>query len=36
MPPKALVTTPLTAATILGLRGNTSIGDTDSQLVTVG
>ena len=31
---KAAVTTPLTAAITLGL-GNTSIQDTDSQLVTV-
>ena len=36
MPPKALVITPLTAATTLGLGGNTSIRDTNSQLVTVG
>ena len=36
MPLKALVTTPLTAATTLGLSGDTSIRDTDSQLVTVG
>jgi len=36
MPPKALVTTPLIAATTLGLGGDTSIKDTNSQLVTVG
>ena len=35
MPPKAPVTTPLTAATTLGTSGDTSIGDTDLQLVTV-
>ena len=29
MPPKALVTTPLTAVTTLGLSGDTSIVDTD-------
>ena len=34
MPPKALVTTPLTAATTLG--GDTSMVDTDSQLITRG
>jgi len=34
MPPKALVTTPLTAATTLG--GDTSIADIDSQLITQG
>jgi len=34
MPSKALVTTPLTAATTLG--GDTSITDTDSQVVTRG
>jgi len=33
---KALVITPLTAAMTLGLEGDTSIGDTNSQLVTVG
>ena len=36
MPLKALVTTPLTAATTLGTSGNTSIRDTDSQLVIIG
>ena len=36
MPPKALVTTPLTAATTLGLGGDTSIADTDLQLITRG
>ena len=30
MPPKALVTTPSTAATTLGLGGDTSIVDIDS------
>jgi len=30
MPPKAPVTTPLTAATTLGVGGDTSIVDTDS------
>jgi len=34
MPPKAPVTTPLTAATTLGR--DTSIVDTDSQMVTRG
>jgi len=34
MPPKALVTTPLTVATTLGVGGDTSIVDTDSQLIT--
>ena len=34
MPPKALVTTPSTAATTLG--GDTSIADMDSQLITRG
>jgi len=29
MPLKAATTTPLTAATMLGLRGDTSIADTD-------
>jgi hypothetical protein len=29
MPPKALVTMPLTAATTLGISGDTSIADTD-------
>jgi len=36
MPPKALVMTPLTAATTLGLGGDTSIVDTNLQLVTRG
>jgi len=36
MLPKAPVITPLTAATTLGLRGDTSIVDTDSQLITRG
>jgi hypothetical protein len=36
MPLKALVTTPLTAATTLGLGNNTSIVDTNSQLVIIG
>jgi len=35
MPPKALVTMPLTAATILGL-GDTSMADTDLQLIIRG
>jgi len=34
MPPKALVTTPLTAATTSG--GDTSMADMDSQLITQG
>ena len=34
MPPKAAVTTPLTAVTTLG--NNTSIVDTDLQVVTMG
>jgi len=34
MPPKAPVTTPPTAATTLG--GDTSIADTNSQMVTQG
>jgi len=34
MPPKAPVTTLLTAATILG--GDTSMADTDSQLIMQG
>jgi len=33
---KALVITPSTAATTLGLGGDTSIRDTNSQLVIVG
>ena len=36
MPPKVLVTTPSTAATTLGSGGDTSIRNTDSQLVIVG
>ena len=36
MPLKALVITPLTAATTLDLGGDTSIRDTNSQLVIVG
>jgi len=36
MPPKALVAMPLTAATTLGLGGDTSIVDTDSQLIIRG
>ena len=36
MLPKALVTTPLTAATTLGTSGDTRIQDIDLQLVTVG
>ena len=36
MPPKALVTTPLTAATTLGIEGDTSIIEADSQLITQG
>ena len=36
MPPKALVTTPLTVATTLGTSGDTSIRDIDSQLVIIG
>ena len=36
MPPKALITTPLTAATTLGLGGDTSMADTNSQLITRG
>jgi hypothetical protein len=36
MPPKALVTTPLTVATTLGISGDTSIKDTDLQLDIVG
>ena len=35
MPLKALTTTLLTAVTILGTSGNTSIRDIDSQLVTI-
>ena len=36
MLPKALVTTPSIVATTLGLGGDTSIRDTNPQLVTVG
>jgi len=36
MPLKAAITTLLTAATTLGLGNDTSIADTNSQLVTVG
>jgi len=36
MPLKALVMTPSIAAITLGLRGNTSIRDTNLQLVMVG
>jgi len=36
MPPKAPVTTPLMAAITLGLGGDTSMADTDSQVVTRG
>jgi len=36
MPLKALVITPSMAATTLGSRGDTSIRDTDSQLVITG
>ena len=36
MLPKAPVTTPLTAATTLGSGEDTSIRDTDLQLITVG
>ena len=36
MPPKAPVTTPLTAATTLRLSGDTSIDDTYSQVVIRG
>ena len=34
MPPKAPVTTTLTAATTLGTGGDTSIIEADSQLIT--
>ena len=34
--PKALVTTPLTAVTTLGVSGDTSIVDINSQLITRG
>ena len=36
MPPKAPVITQSTAATTLGLGGDTSIRDTNLQLVTIG
>ena len=36
MPLKAPITTPLIVATTLGTSGNTSIADTNLQLVTVG
>jgi hypothetical protein len=36
MPLKALVTTPLTAVTTLGISGDTSIRDTNLQLVIIG
>ena len=36
MPPKAPVTTLSTAATTLGTRGDTSIADTNSQLIIRG
>jgi len=36
MPLKALVMTLLTAATILGTSGDTSMGDTNLQLVIMG
>jgi hypothetical protein len=36
MPPKAPVITLLTAVTTLGTSGDTSIRDTNSQLVTIG
>jgi hypothetical protein len=36
MPLKALVTTPLIVATTLKTSGDTSIQDTELQLVTVG
>ena len=36
MPPKALVVMPLTATTTLGLGGDTSIVDMDSQLIIRG
>ena len=36
MPPKALVITPLTAATTTIISGDTSMQDTNSQLITVG
>ena len=36
MPPKALVTMPSTAVTTLGLSGDTSIADTNLQLIIKG
>jgi hypothetical protein len=36
MPPKALVMTLLIAATTLGTSGDTSMADTNLQLVTIG
>ena len=36
MPLKVLVTTPLTVVTTLGISGDTSIRDIDSQLIIVG
>ena len=36
MPLKATTTTPSTAATVLGLGEDTSMADTNSQMVTVG
>jgi len=36
MPPKAAIMTLLMAATALGLGNDTSIADTNSQLVTIG
>ena len=36
MPPKATTTTPSMVATALGLGKDTSIVDTNSQIVTVG
>jgi len=36
MPPKALVMTPLTVVTTLGISGNTNIRDTNLNLVIVG
>ena len=36
MPLKVPTITPITAATTLGLGGDTSIADTDSQIITRG
>ena len=36
MLPKALVTTPLIVVTTLGISGDTSMQDTNSQIVIVG